>query len=141
MHLPSTRATIDLDGKRGSAIFGGLSGITAIGIPATTWTATRRCDCEPPITIQQPAMSMTEALRTQLDALRVEHNALQAENRRLRDKQPDRASEIDLENELEATCEENIRLSQAVTRLPPSKHSGSEKRRCRRTSCEDLWNL
>ena len=62
-------------------------------------------------------MSTTEALRTQLDALRVEHNVLQAENRRLRDEQPDRASEIDLENELAATREENIRLSQAVTRL------------------------
>ena len=59
-------------------------------------------------------MSTTEALRTQLDALRV---ALQAENRRLRDEQPDRVSEIDLENELAVTREENIRLSQAVTRL------------------------
>lgn len=44
-------------------------------------------------------------------------NALQVENRKLREDWPEKASEINLESELAAMWEENIRLSQAVAQL------------------------
>ena len=56
-------------------------------------------------------------LRMQLDVLQVENNALQAENRKLRADRPDKASKVDLESELAATYEENVRRSQIVAQL------------------------
>ena len=72
-------------------------------------------------------MSTTEALRTQLDALQAECNALTVENRRLREEHPTEAKELDLEQELVATREENVRLSQIITRLESTREVQEEK--------------
>ena len=45
-------------------------------------------------------MSTMKTLRTQLDALQVECNTLWVENGKLRDKQLERATAVDLEREL-----------------------------------------
>ena len=76
-------------------------------------------------------MSTTEALRTQLDALQVERNRLMAQNRKLQDKQPERASAVDMEGELTETQEENVRLAHTVTQL-----EAEQERRGRETAQE-----
>ena len=70
-------------------------------------------------------MSTTETLRMQLDALRTEFHVIKAENRRLREENPERAEVQDLERELQASQEENVRLAQQLSEAGQSdRHSG-----------------
>ena len=66
--------------------------------------------------LDRPARCRRQS-RTQLDALRSQLYALEAENRKLRDERPERATAIDIEEELEQAQEENIRLSQHISEI------------------------
>ena len=62
-------------------------------------------------------MSTTEALRKQLDQLRTQYNLLDSQNRRLREEQPQRVEELDLEGEIAETRQENVGLVQTIATL------------------------
>ena len=63
------------------------------------------------------AMSTTEALRTQLDALQREFYEVQAENRKLKEKNPQQAEAVELEQELSQSREENVQMAQEISEL------------------------
>ena len=62
-------------------------------------------------------MSTTEALRTRLDALQREFYAVQAENRKLKEKNPQQAEALELEQELSQSREENVQMAQEISEL------------------------
>ena len=83
-------------------------------------------------------MSTTEALRTQLDVLQVERNRLMAQNRKLQDKQPERASAVDMEGELTETQEENVHLAHTVTQLEAEQERRGQETAQEREALEAL---
>ena len=62
-------------------------------------------------------MSTTEALRRQLDALQREFYEVQAENRKLKEKTPQQAEALELEQELSQSREENVQMAQEISEL------------------------
>ena len=69
-------------------------------------------------------MSATEALRTQLDALQREFYAVQAENRKLKEKNPQQAEALELEQELSQSREENVQMAQEISELREAAQRG-----------------
>lgn len=72
-------------------------------------------------------MSTKETLRTQLDALQVERNTLWVENGKLREKQLERATAVDLERKLTEMQAENRHLSQAMSQLETAQQQHEQE--------------
>ena len=62
-------------------------------------------------------MSTTEAVRTHLEALQREFYEVQAENRKLKEKNPQQAEALKLEQELSQSREENVQMAQEISEL------------------------
>ena len=81
-------------------------------------------------------MSTTEVLIMQLDQLRTQYNLLDAQNRRLREEQPQRAEELDLEGEITET-QQNVGLVQTIATLEAKLEDRERGQGHRRTN----WSL